>query len=231
MKIKTIALTSVLTCGSASASAIAVAADRIAEQAAGRAGWSIVPYAGYSILSDQSPTLAGTEAADGRSSVAVDDGFTAGLGLRYHYDSPWSAEVGWEYRSNDSTITDAEGNALPGGNYASNIFYLNGRYDLPVDTGAWQLWVGGGVTVTQEIDLDSESAAGETSFSDSGSTGFQLMAGANRRLSPHWYLTSELRYSDQRDLTLAAEAGGVGEVTRLDYSPLTLQLGIGYRFR
>ena len=95
----------------------------------------------------------------------------------------------------------------------------------------WQFWVGGGVTVTQEIDLDSESAVGETSFSDSGSMGFQLMAGANRPLGRVWYLTSELRYSDQRDLTLSAEAGGNGEVRGLDYSPLTLQLGIGYRFR
>lgn len=229
MKIKTIALAIVLSFGSASAGALA--GDRAADRAGNRAGWSVVPYAGYSILSDQSPLLTGAEVADGGSNVAVDDGFTAGLGLRYHYNSPWSAEIGWEYRSNDSTITDAQGNTLPGGNYASNIFYLNGRYDLPVDSGDWQLWVGGGVTVSQEIDLDSESAAGETSFSDGGSTGYQLMVGANRRLSPRWYLTTEIRYSDQQDLTLTAEAGGSGQVTAIDYSPLTLQLGIGYRFR
>jgi len=193
------------------------------------AGWSVVPYIGYSVLSDQSPSLTGPAAADGAADVSVDNGFTAGLGVRYHYNSPWSSEFGWEYRSNDSVITDASGSQLPAGNYASNLFYLNGRYDLPLETGDWQVWIGGGLTVVQELDLDSESSTGETSFSDGGSIGYQVMVGANRQLNRKWYLTTELRYSSQRDLTLSEEAGGNGEVSGLDYAPVTLQLGVGYR--
>jgi len=197
----------------------------------GSAGWSVVPYAGYSSLSDQSPTLTGTGVGDGAAKVSVEGGFTAGLAVRHHYASPWSSEFGWEYRSNDAVITDAAGNQLPGGNYASNIFYLNGRYDLPLETGNWQLWVGGGVTVAQELDLDSESSAGETSFSDGGSAGYQLMVGANRWFGAQWYLTGELRYSSQQDLTLSEESGGSGDISGIDYAPVTLQFGVGYRFR
>lgn len=193
------------------------------------AGWSVVPYVGYSVLSDQSPSISGLGAGDGVADVSVDDGFNAGLAVRYHYDSRWSSELGWEYRSNDSLITDASGSVLPGGNYASNLFYVNGRYDLPLKTGAWQVWVGGGLTVAQEIDLDSESSDGETSFSDGGSIGYQFMVGADKPLTPKWYLTTELRYSAQRGLTLAEEAGGNGEVSDLDYTPVTLQVGVGYR--
>lgn len=192
-------------------------------------GWSVIATVGSSAMSDQNPSLSGT-AADGRADLALDSGFAAGLALRYNYESPWSSEVGWEYRSNDALITDASGARLPSGNYASNIFYLNARYNLPVVTGGWQWWVGGGLTVAQEIDLDSESAAGETSFSDGGSTGYQIMAGADRALNDRWYLSTEVRYSSQRNLTLSAEEGATGTVTGLEYTPLTLQLGIGYRF-
>ncbi len=193
-------------------------------------GWSVVATVGSSSMTDQSPTLSGAEAADGRADLALDTGFAAGLAVRYNYESPWSSEIGWEYRSNDALITDASGAQLPSGNYASNIFYLNARYDLPVRSGNWQWWVGGGLTVSQEIDLDSESDAGETSFSDGGSIGYQFMAGADRALSDRWYVSTEVRYSAQRDLTLSAEEGASGEVTSLNYAPLTLQLGIGYRF-
>jgi len=195
-----------------------------------RDGWSVVPYVGISVLGDQSPGIAGADdIVDGELDVAVDSGFTAGLGLRYAYDdSRWTSEVGWEYRSNDSTTTAADGSELPDGNYASNTFYLNGRYDL-IDGAIWTPWIGGGLTWIQEVDLDSEDEAGERSFADSGSVGFQLMAGVNRALTERLYLSGELRYSRQTDLELAEE-GGSGRVRDIDYAPLTLGLGVGVRF-
>jgi len=158
------------------------------------------------------------------------DGFTAGLSARYYYpDSRWVSEFGWEYRSNDSTITPAAGAQLPDGNYASNIFYLNGRYRL-TEGSSFTPWLGGGVTWTQEVDLDSEDANGERSFSDSGSVGFQLMAGADYDLSDRLYLTGELRYSSQTEIELSEQGGGGATVTGLDYQPLTLSVGVGVRF-
>ena len=81
----------------------------------------------------------------------------------------------------------------------------------------------------QEVDLDSETATTERSFSDSGAIGFQLIAGADYNLSDLLYFTSELRYTSFTGLDLDQE-GGEGSVTDIDYQPLTLAVGIGFRF-
>lgn len=193
-------------------------------------GWSIVPYIGLSQLGDQSPDIAAADdIADGRLDIAVDSGFTAGLGVRYDYEnSRWTSEIGWEYRSNDSETTASDGSVLPDGNYASNTVYVNGRYALS-EGKRWTPWIGGGLTWIQEIDLDSENADGERSFENSGSIGFQIMAGVDYDLTDRFYLTSELRYSSQTGLDLDEENGD-GRVTDIDYQPVTLGLGAGFRF-
>lgn len=191
--------------------------------------WSIVPQFGVSLLGDQSPDINADGIAAGRSDIEIDQGFNAGLGLRYDYvDSRWTSEFGWEYRSNDATTTAADGTTLPDGNYASNTFYVNGRYALTTGNRLTP-WVGGGLTWIQEIDLDSEEGSSERSFSDSGAVGFQLMAGVDYALSDRFYLSGELRYSSQRGLDLDEENGS-GRVTGINYEPVTLGLGIGYRF-
>lgn len=198
-------------------------------QASGE-GWSVVPYLGFSQLGDQSPDITGAnDIADGRLDITIDSGFAAGLAVRYDYaNSPWTSEIGWEYRSNDSAATTADGSVLPDGNYASNIFYLNGRYALNEDKRLTP-WVGGGLAWIQEIDLDSEDSDGERSFEDSGSIGFQVMVGADYYLNERIYLTSEVRYSNHSEIDLDEESGN-GRVTGIDYQPITLGLGAGFRF-
>ena len=193
-------------------------------------GWSIVPYVGTSLMRDQSPVISDTNGiTDGQTQLSLDTGFTAGLAVRYHYtNSRWSSEFGWEYRSNDALITTAEGSTLPGGNYASNIFYLNRRYALTESTRLTP-WAGGGITWIQEVDLDSEGSGPERSFSDSGTLGLQAMVGVDYQWSETLYFTSELKYSSHNALKLSEE-GGTGLVTELDYQPVTLSIGIGYRF-
>jgi len=197
----------------------------------------VVAGVGLSQLGDQSPFIAGAtndatlpDIPDGAIDVAVDTGFAAGLSFRYDYpDSPWTSEFGWEYRSNDSEITLADGTDLPGGNYASNTFYLNGRYTFKSGR-LLTPWVGAGLTWLQEVDLDSESGNAERSFSDGGSVGFQVMAGADYDINDRLYLTSELRYSSQRDLSLSEEGGAAGVVSEIDYQPFTVGIGLGVRF-
>ncbi len=153
----------------------------------------------------------------------------AGLSVRYNYaDSPWISEFGGEYRSNDANTTVSDNKQLPSGNYASNTFYINGRYVLSKGSRL-TAWIGGGATWIQEVDLDSEDADGERSFSDSGSIGIQALAGVDYELSERLYISSEVRYSSQIGLELSEE-GGAGRVSGIDYQPVTLGLGIGYRF-
>ncbi len=194
------------------------------------AGWSVVPYVGSSQIGDQSGVIGrAQDISDGPLDVQLDDGFVAGLGLRYDYkNSPWSAEFSWEYRSNDSSTTASDGTELPGGNYASNIFAINGRYAFS-RKGAVTPWLGSGLMYVQEIDLDSENVDGERSFSSSGAIGLQFMAGIDYSLSSRFYLSSELRYSSITGIDLDEE-GGVGRIANLDYQPLTLGVGVGFRF-
>lgn len=213
----------------AAAAFVSTIANAIPVHAAG-GGWSVVPSVGLSQLGNQTPNVAAAEdIADGSLAISVDSGFTAGLGIRYDYDdSRWASEFGWEYRSNDAETTTSDGQLLPAGNYASNTFYINGRYDL-TEGNRLTPWLGGGLTWIQEIDLDSEDVDGERSFSSSGSIGYQLMAGIEYNLTERFYLTSELRYSSQSGLDLEEE-GGSGRVTDIDYQPVTLGLGVGFRF-
>lgn len=193
-------------------------------------GWSLVPYVGFSEMGDQSGAFSGAEdITDGGFDVSLDSGFVGGLSVRYNYtDSPWSSEFGWEYRSNDSTITLADNTRLPDGNYASNTFYLNGRYALT--TGKrFTPWIGGGVSVIQEIDLDSEGSGPERSFSKGGAFGVQLMAGVDVDITERLYLTSELRYTGFTGLEMTEE-GGDGKISEIDYTPITLGIGLGFRF-
>ena len=192
--------------------------------------WSVVPYVGVSSLGDQSARVTGSaNIADGDFSLDIGSGFTAGISVRYEYsDTPWISEFGWEYRSNDSTATDSNGELFNDGNYASNTFYVNGRYAF-FKPRRLTPWLGGGLNWVQEIDLDSNSNTSANSFSDSGSIGVQLMAGLDFDLNDRIYLTSEIRYTALTDLTLNGEVS-TGQVSGLSYEPLTFGIGLGIRF-
>ncbi len=193
-------------------------------------GWSVLPHAGISQLSDQAGSFgSAVDIADGEFDVALNSGFTAGLSFRHDYsNSPWTTEFGWEYRSNDSEITTSDAMTLAAGNYASNTFFLNGRYAL-ADTWQFTPWLGAGISILQEIDLDSEGAGPERSFSTSGDIGYQLMAGVDYDISERLYLTLEVRYTQFSDLDLTEE-GGSGLISGIDYKPVTAGVGLGIRF-
>lgn len=55
------------------------------------------------------------------------------------------------------------------------------------------------------------------------------MAGVDYDLSDRFYLTSELRYGSQSALDLEEEDGN-GSVTDIDYQPITIGFGLGFRF-
>lgn len=192
--------------------------------------WSIVPYAGFSVLDDQSATISGTgPIANGNFNVDVGSGFVAGISARYNYkNSPWISEFGWEYRSNDSAATPSSGELFDSGNYASNTFYINGRYAFN-NSGRLTPWLGGGGVWTQEIDVDTENANAGISFADSGSVGFQLMVGADYDINERLYLSSEIRYSSQSGLSLSTEDNAM-QVNDLNYQPVTFSIGLGIRF-
>ncbi len=199
-------------------------------QAAGAAeNWFVRPYVGLSQMSDLSSDFSDIDGLSGDADIDLDTGFTAGIGVGYRYSENLAAEFGWEYRSNDSETLLAGTSEFDDGNYASNIFYLNGHY-LFARSGSWQPYLGGGLTWVEEIDIDLERGGNELSYSGDGDIGYQVFAGVNYDLGDSWRLQSELRYGSITDIDLDGEAGDPGGFDGIDYETTTLQFGVVYDF-
>ncbi len=191
--------------------------------------WSVRPYVGVSQMSDVTGNSSAVGAVDGALDVDLDSGFTAGFAVGYALNERWDAEFAWEYRSNDSATTLADGTRFADGNYASNLISVSAAYAFS-PRGRWQPYIGAGLTWAQEIDIDLETAGVETSFEGDGDVGYRLFAGVDYELAERWSVNGELRYGSTTGITLANEAAPGSEFTDLDYEPLTLAVGLRYRF-
>jgi opacity protein-like surface antigen len=191
-------------------------------------GLFIKPYIGFSQLSDTSAKSTSVGTMDGDTDINLDSGFVAGLGFGYQYNPQWAVELAWEYRTNDSETTLADGEAFKQGNYASNLFFLNGYYSF-AHQGNWTPYLGAGVSWAQEIDIDLEKAGVEQSFSGDNDFGYQVFAGTYYSLNEALSLNGEFRYGSIKSIELEQE-GGNGTLEDLDYDSLSLQLGVLYHF-
>ena len=190
--------------------------------------WFLRPIISLSNLSDTSGQI--NYAGDiGASQVATDSGFSAGLGLGYQYNSNLAVEFFWEYRTNDSDTTVPD-NSVIAGNYASNIFYLNGFYYFDqAQNSNWKTYVGAGLGWVQEIDIDLEINSTEESYSGDGQTAFQLFAGTQYALGENLDLQFELRYGNVGSIDMTNEISNV-PFNGLDYKTTSLQVGLVYEF-
>lgn len=190
--------------------------------------WYVKSHFGLSNLGDQSSSVSDFDTQVSIAAVDVDTGFVSGLGVGYQFSPQVAAEIGWEYRTNDSVTEFNTGQKFNDGNYASNIFYLNGVYYLSPER-KWNPYLGLGLIWVQEIDIDFEQGGSERSFSDSGDIGLQAFVGLSRELSKKWSLHTELRYGSITGIELQEE-GGKARLNNLDYRPFTAQVGLKYRF-
>ena len=191
--------------------------------------WFVRPYFGTSQISDLSTSYYDINGLSGNAEIDLSNGFTSGLGIGYHFNKNYAAELGWEYRSNDSSAILSGTSQFESGDYASNIFYLNGHYLLS-KRGQWQAYIGAGATWVQEIDIDLESQGTELSYSGSGDIGYQVFAGLNYDLNKRWAIQSEIRYGSISDIDIKAEGGNAGGFKDLDYDTTTFQLGVVFNF-
>ncbi len=191
--------------------------------------WYLKATTGISQMNDQAGQSVGVGTQDGTTDVALDTGFTPGLAVGYQWNKHWSTELAWEYRSNDSQTTLTDGTVYQDGNYASNVFALNAYYHFR-SAEQWRPYLGAGLIYGQEVDVDLEQNGIEVaSFSGSGDTGIQVMAGLTYELNDSWYLNGELRYGSLAGIDLAGE-NNTGQINDLDYSPWTVGLGLQYNF-
>ena len=190
-------------------------------------GWFLRPTFGLSNLSDTSGELLATPDGASRVTVATESGFATGLGLGYQYNPNLAVEIFWEYRTNDSDSQLVD-NTIYSGNYASNVFYLNGYYYFDSESD-WSTYVGAGIGWVQEIDLDWEVGSMEESYSSDGDSSFQVFAGTQYKLTEQWDFQLELRYGNASSINMNNEISDI-PLNGLDYKTTTVQLGFVYNF-
>lgn len=191
--------------------------------------WFIRPNVGLSALSDFSSTVSGAERNNGNVDIDIDSGFVTGFGIGYKLNNNLMAELAWEYRANDSSVTLPNASISQQGNFASNTFFLNGLYQFN-PYNAWKPYLGAGLSWIQEVDIDLEFTDSELSYSSNGDLGFQVFGGIAYDLSEKWQLQAELRYTNISGIDLESEFNNTGRFTDIDYAPNTFQLALVYDF-
>lgn len=108
-------------------------------------------------------------------------------------------------------------------------FYVNATYRF-VTSSAFVPYVGAGLGVAQEVDIDLEAAGVERSLSGSGDIAYQVYGGVAYDVTPNLALLGAVRYAAASSITLDAENFEGGTLADLDYNPLTVQAGLSFSF-
>ncbi len=161
--------------------------------------------------------------------------FDLGLGLGgdigYRYGNGWAAEIEWNWRRHElQSLRGGAGARIDDGDFASNIFFVNGLRRLDPLGSGWTPYLGLGLGWVQEIDFDLNSAAAERAWSKQGEFGAQFIGGVEIPLSDNWHLTADLRYLRLGSVELPAEEGATGRLAKPDYRPLSFQIGLRRSF-
>lgn len=192
-------------------------------------------------------TLYGQHSRIGASTAAESGTQGAGTGLRaefgggvgfggdfgWRYGNGWAAEVEWNYRRHSlDALKKGAATVARDGDFASNTLLVNGVRHF-AKTGAWTPYLGAGIGWVQEIDIDLTPAAGgaERGYSSGRKVAFQLIAGAEYALTDRWSLAGDARWLRVGSVSLDNEQGNPGgSMGPLNYKPLSVQLGLRYRF-
>jgi len=184
----------------------------------------IKPYAGFIEIQDMNIQLVDNNSAENLN-IESGFGYTAGISFGYNFYKNFTAEIGWEYKSNNITITNS--NSFNKGDYASNFIYLNGIYNIKTN-GSFTPYVGLGFSFIEEIDLDL-SEDENNSFSKSGIGGFQGLVGLDYDFAKKWGLNCEVKFVKFNNFNVINESNG-SILTNLKYNPLIINIGMKYRF-
>ncbi len=183
-----------------------------------------VGFLGSEDLTYSDSVLTATSEAD------FDASFAGGGTFGYYLTDNWRVEGEVMYRRNDmKDITLGGVGTSTGGDFASLSLGVNALYEFQLtDNPRLKAYVGAGVAFVQEIDIDFEIDSAETSF-ETDETGLQLQAGARYDLNERLFLDFTARYLAVSGAKMEFPSDS-SRTVEADYSPLTLSLGLGWRF-
>lgn len=184
----------------------------------------VKPYGGFIGIQNMELEL---QSNNQLTDIEIENGFgyTAGISFGYNFSKNITAEIGWEYKTNEVTVTN--NNTKTNGDYASNFIYLNGIYNIDTN-GKLKPYLGLGITLIQEIDIDL-SPDEINSFSNSGNIGFQGIAGLDFNFSKNWAINWEAKYVTFSQFNMDGESNDL-KLKNLKYNPFIFNIGFKYRF-
>lgn len=188
-------------------------------------------YVGSNMLNDKKISQTGVASSGAIGDFSFSSGWIAGGALGYYFTNNLATEIGWDYRTNELNKANfSDGKNFNEGDFASNILFLNNYYNFnPIIKNKLRPYVGLGLGFVEEIDIDLNSGGIENSYSSNNNLTYQLIAGVAYSLNKDWDLTTDLRYMRINNITLKNEKGA-GELRRIDYNPVSLSLGVMYKF-
>jgi opacity protein-like surface antigen len=163
------------------------------------------------------------------SGLKADFGSGFGLGgdIGFRYGNGWAAEVEWNFRSHDlKSLKKGSATLLNDGDLASNILFVNGLRRFVSPDRSWVPFVGLGIGWVQEIDFDLNTSTNKRAWSDQGKIAMQLIGGAEFKLNDAWRLVADVRFLRLGSVELPAEEGVTGRLDKVNYNPVSVQLGI-----
>ncbi len=193
-------------------------------------GYYATIYAQASRLSSTSFDESGTGGHGAGLTAKFDMGFGFGGDIGFRYGNGWAAEVEWNYRRHDLKSLSGSATIVNDGDFASNLLLINGLRRFPSASGGWTPYVGAGIGWVQEIDFDLNSGGTNRAWSKQGKIGLQLIAGAEIPMTKDWRLTADVRIRRLGSVELPAEEGVTGRLSKPDYNPVSVQLGLRRMF-
>jgi opacity protein-like surface antigen len=159
--------------------------------------------------------------------ASFNTGFGFGANIGFQFGNGWATELEWNYRSHPlDSLTKGGATLATDGDFASNIFFINGLRRFVGLTRGWTPYLGLGVGWVQEIDLDLNTNANQRAWSEQGKFGVQFIAGGEIPLSNGWSLITDVRFLALGGIDMPAESGVTGRLSKPDYNPVSLQVGL-----
>jgi len=195
---------------------------------AAESGWYAGALFGTTGHGSQTLSLEDGATESGRARFGAD--FLAGGSVGYQFGNRWRLEGEFVYQSvSRDNAPFAAPDLQGGGNFASTGVAVNALYEFDLfGSPKARTYLGAGVVVLTEVDIDFETPAGERSFSGDG-TAFQLLAGVRYDLEERWFLDLGWRQLYASGLNLDGEGAASGRI-RADYEPWAVTFGAGFRF-
>lgn len=198
-------------------------------QVVGSEGFYARIYGGASVLGNQDLSQSGFRGAGVTGESQASLGYRAGFSVGHYWNKNISSELTWDYITNTTETTFSDGSTFSDGDYSSRLHFLNTYYHFN-SSGSWKPYVGAGIGIVEEVDVDFEDATGEQSFSDSGDLGYQIIIGGEYELKSNWAINIELTHIGFSGPSFEQESGSATINDDEGYSPWNINIGLKYSF-